>query len=68
MFNEAKLRGKIAEARCTVSSLAHKLNINASTLFRKINGASDFTRQEIIDIAAILNLSDDDVLDIFFAD
>lgn len=67
MFCEAKFRGKIAETRNTISSVARKMGIDASTLYRKMTGESDFTRSEIQSITQILSLTADDVQNIFFA-
>lgn len=68
MFNHDKLRGKMAEKRCTAENLANYLGINPSTLHRKMSGISEFTRSEIQQIAMLLGLSMQDVKDIFFAE
>ena len=51
----------------TVLQLAERLNINPSTLSKKINGHVDFSRNEVASICKELNLSDSDVIRIFFA-
>ncbi len=66
MFNENKLRGKMAEKRYSVNDLAKALGINYSTFYRKSIGKSEFTRSEIQRIADILHLSIQDIQDIFF--
>lgn len=66
MFNEAKFRGKVAESKNTIRSVAQKMNIDMSTLYRKMSGESDFTRAEIQTIVHILDLSPQDVQAIFF--
>lgn len=68
MFNENKLRGKIAETRNTIKSLAQKIGIDNSTLYRKIIGETEFTRSEIQAIAKELNLTAEEVQEIFFAE
>lgn len=50
----------------TLSELAEKLGINYVTLNRKMNGSSDFTRQEIIDIKELLNLDSEQANKVFF--
>ena len=42
--------------------------MNASTLYRKMNGISDFTRKEIQEIRDELGLDANTVDQIFFAD
>ena len=67
-MNVDKLKGKIVEQRLTQEKVAAAIGINPTTLYKKMSGASDFTRNEIESIRAILGLSDNDVLDIFFAE
>lgn len=68
MFNRDKLRGKMVEKRCTAERMANLLGINPATLYRKIGGDSEFTRREIQHIATILELSMQEIRDIFFAE
>lgn len=62
-----KLRNKMACSRKTVESMAMYLGINPATLYRKLDGKSDFTRNEIVLVTAFLNLTNEDVFAIFFA-
>ena len=68
MFDEMLLREKIEEIGFTTKSLAYAMGINYVTLYRKVNGHSEFTRNEIFDIINYLKLSDDDVRNIFFSE
>ena len=68
MFNSDKLRGKMAEKRCTAERLANHLGINPVTFYRKTRGESEFTRSEIQHIATLLELTMQDIRDIFFAE
>ena len=68
MFNRDKLRGKMAEKRCTTEKMANYLGINPATLYRKTSGSSEFTRSEIQPVAALLDLSVQEITDIFFAE
>lgn len=66
MFDKRKFRAKIVENGMTLAELAKKLEMNPATLYRKMSGDSDFSRNEIQIIAKVLMLSKDDVLAIFF--
>ena len=66
-MNVIELKNKIFSAGSTFESLSAFLGMNISTFYRKINGKSDFTRNEIILISSYLGLSNNDVFIIFFA-
>ena len=66
-MNVDKLRDKISSSRKTIEALAVYLGINMSTFYRKINGESDFTRNEIQLVKQKLGLSSSEVEAIFFA-
>lgn len=68
MFHRNKFRAKLYEAGVSSLELASVLGVNESTLYRKMSGASDFTRNEIQLIRFALKLTDDDIMDIFFAE
>lgn len=68
MFNKLKFKAKIIEAGFTIYSLSNEVGMNPATMHRKMNGDSDFTRKEIQDLGKILNLSLDNIKEIFFAD
>jgi len=61
-----KLRGRIAECGMTVGEFCEKAVFNRSTFDRKIHGRSEFTLGEIRRIVQALNLSDEDLRNIFF--
>ncbi len=66
MFDKEKFEECLKIAGITKKSLAEKLGINESTLYRKINSGGDFDRLEIgliVDALAIKN-----PMEIFFAD
>jgi len=52
------LRAKIVEAGYTQRSLAKKLQISENTLSNKLMGRSAFDVNEVIEICAALNISD----------
>lgn len=66
MLNKNKLKAKVIENGLTMEKVAKELDINVTTLYRKINGTSDFTRSEMHKIKDLLNLSVKDAVDIFF--
>lgn len=51
----------------TKDSVAAMLGLNPATLYRKLNGTSDFTRLEIQTLRFAFGLSAEDVDKIFFA-
>lgn len=65
-FDSIKLKYHMAKKGYTIENLAKALDMNAATLSRKINGRSDFYRSEINEVKELLNLTDDEVIGIFF--
>ena len=65
MFNKLKFKAAVIERGKTIADVAEYLKINESTLYRKINGTSEFSRDEIQNICIFLKL--DSPLEIFFA-
>ncbi|MDD6906314.1 XRE family transcriptional regulator [Peptoniphilus sp. AGMB00490] len=69
MVNVDKLKGKIVESNLNISSLAKKLDVNQATLYRKINNYGvNFTVKEIEIIGMTLNLTLEEMNEIFFKD
>lgn len=67
MFNKQKFKASVIAAGLTMENISRQLNINTVTLYRKINGTSDFTRAEIQQLRMILNLNMSITAEIFFA-
>lgn len=65
-MNANKFKYFVAERGMTLNELASKIGMNNSTLYRKMNGISDFKRNEILECAKILKITEDELLDIFF--
>lgn len=61
------LKYHAAKAGYTMAKLAAALGVNASTLSRKMNGETEFTRSEIVIIMKCLHLTLEEVDLIFFA-
>ena len=63
----------LLEATCkrkglTNAHVAHLLDIDESTYYRKRKGLTDFTRKEIQKLRSILELTSQEVDDIFFTE
>lgn len=68
MVNINKLKGKIVENGLTIEGLADLINIDRSTLYRKISHKGEtFTIKEANIIAQTLRLTADEVNAIFFS-
>nr|DAT45812.1 MAG TPA: helix-turn-helix domain protein [Caudoviricetes sp.] len=67
MLDVRKLRGKVAECGLTQGEFAKKIGICTNTLARKAKGERPFTTEEADRIIAALDLTDAEVLAIFFA-
>ena len=65
MFDEEKFREVLKAKNKSLQDIADILNINLATLYRKMNGTSDFFRSEM-DIL-VKELEIDDPKAIFFA-
>lgn len=65
MFNEKAFKRAIEDADMTLEDVAKLLNINIVTLYRKINGESDFYRKEIQKIGSVIGA--EKIMSIFFA-
>ena len=57
MFNKALFQYAVNRKNMTLLSVADKIGINPATLYRKMNGESDFTRAEMQLLRDILGLS-----------
>ena len=67
-MNSALFKYYVARAGHTLTEVAEHLRINPSTLSRKMNGETDFTRGEIVEIKDYLGLSLEEVSAIFFTE
>lgn len=61
-----RLKAILAEENMTTAELSAKIGMNPSTFSLKMNGHSSFKREEIEEIHRLLQLTDDDLLIIFF--
>ena len=67
MFKENLFKSKLAEKSITLREIAASIGCNEATLYRKMKGQSDFTRNEIQLVKQKLGLSAAEVEAIFFA-
>lgn len=67
MFDRKKFRAKIIEKGLTFKDISVILGIKETTLYRKMNGKSDFTRNEIQLFREKLKLTAEETDNIFFA-
>lgn len=65
-MNVRKLLAKMAENGITRTILSNKAGICIRTLRERMRGESEWKQSEILRIASILNLSPQDIVDIFF--
>lgn len=66
MFNEKLFYATLILKNVTIDDFAKVINVSKTTLYRKINGKSDFYRKEIEKSRAIFSKKEAD--DIFFAE
>ena len=66
MFDKKLFKSRLVLSGKSVADVAKTLNISESTLYRKINGDSDFFRHEINMLCDELGIADPKA--IFFAD
>lgn len=70
MINTLKLKAKLKEKNMTQEELAAKIGINASTLNQKLNNiiGETLTIEEATKMSAILDISKEERIQIFFVD
>ena len=66
-FNKRKFLAVLTLTGISVRDVATAIGMSYVTLYKKINGQSDFFRNEIVAICALLNLNDAQMNDIFFS-
>lgn len=58
MIDKQKLKAQIVLTGKTMTEVAEALDINVVTLYRKMNGVSDFYRRELLILCDILDIED----------
>lgn len=67
MFKSSLFRDALFAHQKTIREAASAIGVNEATLYRKISGKSDFTRNEIQLLRQFLYLTSEEVDSIFFA-
>lgn len=67
-MNMAELKAAMARKNISAPQLADLLKISKKTIYSRFSGETDFSLSEIRKIAVILELSNDDIMVIFFAE
>ena len=67
-MNIRELMGKLAYKNCNTAELAEALGLSKTSVYRKLSGQSDFTCTEIGKLKSRLDLSGDDLVNIFFTE
>lgn len=67
MFCENKFHAIRVLKGKSVADIAQAIGTSTPTLYRKISGKSDFTRNEIALISKCLKISNDEMNEIFFS-
>lgn len=66
MFNKNKFKARVVELGLNIEDVAKEISINPATLYRKINGETEFTRKEIQELRIVLDLDISAADKIFF--
>ena len=65
-MNKNLLKGKIVSKGLDINTFANEINVSKCALYRKLNGTSKFTCDEIQATKNTLALSNNEICDIFF--
>lgn len=68
MFDRKKFHGRVIAEGYTLVTVSEQLQISPVTLTRKMSRGGDFTRSELQKLRSVLNLTDEDMNEIFFAE
>lgn len=68
MTNVALLRDVINRRGMTVTAVANMAGMSRETLYNRFNVSSDFKASEIISLSNVLNLTEQERNEIFFAE
>lgn len=67
MFDEKQFKKKLIDCDLTLKEIATAIGISETTLYRKIKGVTDFSRNEMSIIKSTLKLNITEFEQIFFA-
>ena len=63
-----ELQAEIAKKGLSIPRLAEMIGISKKAFYEKLSGKTEFKRNEILSIKETLGISDERLLEIFFAD
>lgn len=66
-MNRSLLRSEMVLRNISQNEMAQKIGLSRSAFYRKLNGTTEFNRDEIVKIKKILHLNDEKLLAIFFS-
>jgi len=66
IFDHSKLRGRIIEKFGTLEAFYEQLPITSNMAYRKVNGISGISRQNILDWCKLLDIAIEDIPIYFF--
>lgn len=66
-YNYSKLLGRLRERGFTQEQLAKEIGKNKCTISAKVNNQFSFTQEEMDDICRVLDISNDEIGEYFFA-
>lgn len=67
-MNAFDLKAEIARCDLTIPKLADMIGMDKKTLYSRISGETSFKQTEIVKISQVLNLGEEKIMHIFFAD
>ena len=67
-MNSNELSAELARNKLSIPKAADAIGIGKKAFYAKMNGESEFKQTEIMKLKKLLNLSDERVSSIFFAD
>lgn len=65
-FDYSKLRGRIREKFGTYDAVSRKLSYGQTTLSQKLNSKIFFSQRDILELAPVLEISDNEIPEYFF--
>lgn len=66
--NTNLLKAEMVKRGINGQNLSSQIGISESAFYRKLNGTSEFTINEMKDIARVLNMDHEAIIEVFFAD
>ena len=67
-MNIPELKAAMAKKNFSIPKLADAIGVSKKTLYMKFDGSSCFTQKEIASIASVLDLTNEEIILIFFDD